>query len=173
MSTIDRVLGLKGATSATPLDAHGLSIGIVVAEWNSNVTESLLQGTIDTLRTAGAMRVDVLRVPGAYELTNGAARLLDSLLYDAIITIGCVVRGDTPHFDYVCQGVTYGTTLLNARKQPSNPRSSAPVPVIFCVLTTDTMEQALARAGGDLGNKGVEAAETAIQHLRARPIRVI
>ena len=105
-----------------------------------------------------------MRVPGAFELINASARL-KAEDYDAIIAIGCVVRGDTPHFDYICQGVTQGLALLNAETKPST------APVIFGVLTTETMEQAEDRAGGKLGNKGAEAAETALK--MCRPICVI
>ena len=98
----------------------------------------------------------MFHVPGTFELPYAAAKLQQLGVYDAIIVIGCVIQGDTPHFDYVCQGVTQGITQLNAE---------AVAPVIFSVLTTNTMEQALDRAGGRLGNKGVEGAVTAIKMI--------
>ncbi|MBR5468949.1 MAG: 6,7-dimethyl-8-ribityllumazine synthase [Paludibacteraceae bacterium] len=131
---------------------------IVVADWNSNVTFALLDGAFEALCENGAREemVDVFHVPGTFELTYAAAKLQKQQIYDAIIVIGCVIQGDTPHFDYVCQGVTSGISLLNAE---------AISPVIFSVLTTNTMEQALERAGGSLGNKGVEGAVTAIKMI--------
>jgi len=129
---------------------------IVVADWNSNVTYALQEGAFDALCENGAKKeqIDVFHVPGTFELTYAAAKLQQKRIYDAIIVIGCVVQGDTPHFDYVCQGVTNGITLLNAE---------AVAPIVFSVLTTKTMQQALERAGGRLGNKGIEGAITAIK----------
>ncbi len=131
---------------------------VVVADWNSTVTFALLDGAVDALCENGAKSdsIDVFHVPGTFELTFAAAKLQERGVYDAIIVIGCVVRGDTPHFDYVCQGVTAGIAALNAQ---------AVQPIIFSVLTTDTMQQALDRAGGALGNKGVEGAVTAIKMI--------
>lgn len=156
MSTIDRIQGLQGNAQLLP-NGRGLRIAIAVADWNSNITHPLLDGARERLLACGVHEEDirVVHVPGAYELTNAAARLKRLGLYHAIIVVGCVVRGDTPHFDYVCQGVTTGTSLLNADM-------ANPTPVIFCVLTTDTMAQAAERAGGALGNKGEEAAEAAL-----------
>lgn len=162
MSTLEYILH-KDA-DAQPLDGKGLRIAIAVAEWNSNITMALLEGAKTRLQQSGVEEIKVMYVPGAFELTNAAARLKGEGRYDAVIVIGCVVRGDTPHFDYVCQGVTMGTTLLNTQLDDSDKIS----PVIFCVLTTDTMEQALARAGGALGNKGEEAADAAIAMCRPR-----
>lgn len=135
-----------------------LRIGIVAAEWNDNVITPLLQGAIETLISSGVQRsnIFVTRVPGTVELTYGAAWQIDHLCPDAVIVLGCVVRGDTPHFDYVCDSVTQGITALNLRNNPS-------VPVIFGVITTNTMEQALDRAGGKVGNKGSECAATALK----------
>lgn len=133
-----------------------LRVGIVVAEWNGHITEALLKGALDVFEKEGYSQNSILvdHVPGTVELTFGAARMINMLDIDAIIVIGCVIRGDTPHFDYVCQSVTQGVTTLNA---------DGDVPVIFGVLTVDNEEQALERAGGKLGNKGAEAAETAIK----------
>lgn len=135
-----------------------LKVAIVAAEWNSKITDALLQGAIERLHDEGYPDscADVFRVPGTVELTFAASRLIDTDMYDAIIVLGCVIRGDTSHFDYVCQSVTQGITTLNA---------TGNVPVIFGVLTTDNEQQALDRAGGRLGNKGAEAAECAIKML--------
>lgn len=166
MSTLERIQ--SGEASGTrPVSARGLRFAIAVSDWNSNITSELLRGALDTLRASGAEEVKVMHVPGAFELTNAAARLKQEAYYDAIIVLGCVVRGDTPHFDYICQGVTAGITQLNTQidhKGVTQPRIS---PVIFGVLTTETMEQAIERTTGALGNKGSEAAETAI--IMCRP----
>lgn len=129
---------------------------VVVADWNANVTFALLEGAVDGLRENGVLEenLEVLHVPGAFELTY-AAKELQAQNFDAIIVLGCVIQGDTPHFDYVCSGVTQGITALNLTKPQT--------PVIFGVLTVNTLEQALDRCGGIHGNKGVEAAITAIK----------
>jgi 6,7-dimethyl-8-ribityllumazine synthase len=137
------------------------SYAIVVADWNPQVTHALLQGAIDGLTGSGVLKrnINIVHVPGTFELTYAAKQFVyDNLAdkkFDAIIVLGCVVQGDTPHFDYVCQGVTQGITALNTIENAS--------PVVFGVLTTNTMQQALDRAGGIHGNKGVEAAITAIK----------
>lgn len=140
---------------------------IAVADWNPDITHALLRGAIDTLVANGVKHsnINVIHVPGTFELTYAAKELSDEYLsdienqsrqkYAAIITLGCVIQGDTPHFDYVCGGVTYGISKINARTEKC--------PVIFGVLTTNTLQQALDRAGGVHGNKGVEAAITAIK----------
>ncbi|MCR5532985.1 MAG: 6,7-dimethyl-8-ribityllumazine synthase [Paludibacteraceae bacterium] len=129
---------------------------IVVADWNSDITFLLAQGAVDTLTKHGvtADNIDVLHVPGTVELTYGAARIMKEERVNAVIVIGCVIQGDTPHFDYVCQSVTQGVSMLNAQGK---------VPVIFSVLTVLNKQQALDRCGGKLGNKGVEGAVTAIR----------
>ena len=130
---------------------------IIVADWNSEITFALAQGAIDTFRKHGVEEENILvqHVPGTVELTYAAARMIEEYAdMDAIVVIGCVIQGDTPHFDYVCQSVTQGVTILNAQGN---------VPVIFSVLTTLDKQQALDRAGGQLGNKGVEGAYTAIR----------
>ncbi len=135
-----------------------LKVGIVVAEWNGHITEALLKGALNVFWKEGYSRdaIIVKRVPGSIELTFAASYMVDFYDLDAVIVIGCVIRGGTPHFDYVCQSVTQGITALNER---------AIMPVIFGVLTTDDEQQALDRAGGQLGNKGAEAAETAIKMI--------
>ena len=129
---------------------------IVVADWNSEITYAMAQGAIDTLAKHGVDEdnIDVIHVPGAVELTFGAARIMKEERVNAVIVIGCVIQGDTPHFDYVCQSVTQGVAMLNAQGK---------VPVIFSVLTTPNKQQALDRCGGKLGNKGIEGAYTAIR----------
>jgi 6,7-dimethyl-8-ribityllumazine synthase len=138
--------------------AAEMNIGIVVAEWNKAITEKLLEGACRTLEKHGvkAGNITVGRVPGSVELTFGAKRLADSSNLDAVIVLGCVVRGETPHFDYVCQSVTWGITELNLMYN---------LPFIFGLLTTNSMEQAEERAGGKYGNKGDEAALTAIKMI--------
>lgn len=127
---------------------------IIVADWNSEITFALAQGAIDTFVKHGVEpeNVVVTHVPGTVELTYAAAKALGH--FDAIVVIGCVIQGDTPHFDYVCQSVTQGVSSLNVQGK---------TPVIFSVLTTLNKQQALDRAGGKLGNKGIEGAVTAIR----------
>jgi 6,7-dimethyl-8-ribityllumazine synthase len=139
------------------------SYAIAVADWNPDITHTLLQGAIDTLITNGVKpeNINVVHVPGTFELTFAAKEFLNhqsdnnTNAYNGVIVLGCVIQGDTPHFDYVCQGVTAGITKLNTLTEKC--------PVIFGVLTTNTLEQAQQRAGGIHGNKGVEAAVTAIK----------
>ena len=129
---------------------------IVVADWNSEITYALAQGAVDTFLKHGVQEanIDIIHVPGTVELTYGAARIMREERIDAVVVIGCVIQGETPHFDYVCQSVTQGVATLNAQGK---------VPVIFSVLTVLNQQQALDRAGGRLGNKGVEGAYTAIR----------
>ncbi len=135
---------------------EGLRVGIAVAEWNSHITESLLSGAVTLLKDEGYNDDDILicHVPGTVELTYAAAKMIRSGKVDVVIVFGCVIRGGTPHFDYVCDSITQGVTYLNATED---------VPVIFGILTTDNEQQALDRAGGSLGNKGTEAAEAALK----------
>lgn len=128
-------------------------VAIVTAEWNSHVTEALTDGAVTLLKEQG-VAYDCYHVPGTVELTYGAAALVKE--YDAVIVFGCVIRGGTPHFDYVCDSVTQGVTRLNAKGK---------TPVIFGVLTVDTEQDAIDRAGGKYGNKGTEAAEAAIKMI--------
>lgn len=129
---------------------------IVVADWNSEITYAMAQGAVDTLVKHGVPEdnIDLVHVPGTVELTYGAARIMKEERVAAVIVIGCVIQGETPHFDYVCQSVTQGVAALNAQGK---------VPVIFSVLTVLNQQQALDRCGGKLGNKGVEGAYTAIR----------
>ena len=133
-------------------------VGIVVSEWNTPITEALLKGATDTLLAAGVKEDDIIieYVPGTVELTFGAKVLVEQTLAHAVITLGCVIQGDTRHFDYVCDSVTKGITKLNLQYD---------TPVIFGVLTTDNMEQAEARSGGSHGNKGEDCAIAALKMI--------
>ena len=141
--------------SAVP-NGEGYRIAIVAAEWNPEVTGAMLKGAVDTLREHGVAEDDikVYRVPGTFELTTVAEQLLDRTYVDAVICIGCVIQGETRHFEFICQAVSQGLTNVAIKYGR---------PVIFSVLTCDTMEQALDRAGGRHGNKGVEGAITALK----------
>ena len=137
-------------------DAGEMRFGIVVADWNPEVTSALLNGALRTLRKHGTRKENIVvrHVPGSFELTLGAQLLAEYEDPDAVICLGCIIQGETPHFTYICQGVTYGITQLNLDYN---------IPFIFGVLTTHTIQQALNRAGGKNGNKGDEAAVTAIK----------
>ncbi len=139
-------------------NAKDMKFGIVVSEWNYNITGKLLEGALKTLKKHGATDENIMvkTVPGSFELVFGANQFIEYTEVDAIIVIGCVVRGDTPHFDYVCMGTTQGVAQLN---------TTGNVPVIYGLITTNTMEQAEDRAGGKLGNKGDECAITAIKMI--------
>lgn len=138
------------------LDAKGLAFGIVVGRFNSFIVERLLEGALDGLVRHGAenAQIDVLRVPGAFEIPLAAKKMAEKRKYDAIICLGAVIRGSTPHFDYVSGEVTKGVAAVSLESG---------IPVIFGVLTTDTIEQAVERAGTKAGNKGFDAAMTAIE----------
>ena len=128
-------------------DASNMCFGIVVAEWNPEITGALLEGAVSTLEKHGALpeNIHVKTVPGSFELIYGAHQMTLNDGYDAVIILGSVIRVETPHFDYICQGVTQGIAQLNATSQ---------VPVIYGLLTTNDFQQAKDRAGGRLGNKG-------------------
>ncbi len=137
-------------------DASEMRFGIVVADWNNEVTGSLLDGAVKTLKKHGVSKENIVvkHVPGTFELTLGAQFLAEYDDLDGVICLGCVIQGETPHFTYICQGVTHGITQLNLEYN---------IPFIFGVLTTDNLKQALDRSGGKHGNKGDEAAITAIR----------
>jgi len=138
------------------LTARGLRFGIVVSRFNSFITERLLAAAVDALERAGAASkdVDVVRVPGSFELPLTAKKLAMTGRYDALIAIGCVIRGETSHYDYVCSETARGLQLA---------QMDSGVPIMFCVLTCDTLEQAIDRAGLKGGNKGFEAGLSAIE----------
>jgi len=139
-------------------DAGSFRIGIVVSEWNDFVTYNLRDGALETLKMEGVKEenIQIFKVPGAFELNYASMQLCKERKFDAVIAIGCVIRGETPHFDYVCSAVAQGIKDCNILTD---------VPTIFCVLTDETKEQSIARSGGNLGNKGIEAAVTALQMI--------
>lgn len=137
-------------------DARRMKFGIVVSDWNKEITWSLLRGALETLKKHGATDKNIIvkHVPGSFELTIGGQLIAENEEVDAIICLGCIIQGETPHFSYICQGVTQGITQLNLEYN---------MPFIFGVLTTLNQEQAIDRSGGKHGNKGDEAAITAIK----------
>ncbi|MDB9720905.1 6,7-dimethyl-8-ribityllumazine synthase [Winogradskyella sp.] len=152
---------LSNYDKSTIPNAKNFRFGIVVSEWNDTITEGLWQGAFDALLDCGALKDNIVRwnVPGTFELTYGAARMSKSIyansgMLDAIIVIGCVIQGETKHFDFVCDGVTQGIKDLNL---------NGDIPVIFCVLTDNERQQSIDRSGGKHGNKGTEAAIAAIK----------
>ena len=136
------------------LTASGLRFAIAVSRFNSFITERLLAAALDALQRAGAENVKVVHVPGAFELPLTAKKLAQTNDYDAIIAIGCVLRGETAHYDYVCSETSRGLQLA---------QMDTGIPIIFCVLTCDTLEQAIDRAGLKGGNKGFESGLAAIE----------
>ena len=132
-------------------NAKNFRFGIVVAEWNENITEGLFNGAFKTLLENEVPVGQIIRwnVPGSFELIYGAKKMLQTQNVDAVIVIGCVIQGQTKHFDFVCEGVTQGIKDLNVQTD---------IPVIFCVLTDNNMQQSIDRSGGIHGNKGTEAA---------------
>ncbi len=129
---------------------------MVVSEWNEEITNALFEGALETLKANGALPENILKweVPGSFELIYGAKKMVQTQNLDAVIAIGNVIKGETKHFDFVCDGVSQGIKDLNIQQE---------TPVIFCVLTDDTREQSMARSGGVHGNKGVECAVAAIK----------
>lgn len=139
-------------------DISNKKFGIVVSEWNDQVTESLFNGAVETLLKHGAKKEHIFRknVPGSFELSLGAQLLAEIEEIDAVICLGCVIQGETRHFDFICDAVAHGITNVGLKYNK---------PVIFGVLTPNTLQQALDRSGGKHGNKGDEAAITAIKML--------
>jgi 6,7-dimethyl-8-ribityllumazine synthase len=137
---------------------HKKKIAIVVAKWNEDITEALYEGAVASLISHGVKKTHIIRkdVPGSFELSLGGLWMAEEKDIDAVICLGCVIQGDTPHFDYICQAIAYGITEAGLKTRK---------PVIFGVITTLNKQQALDRAGGKFGNKGEEAAITAIQML--------
>jgi 6,7-dimethyl-8-ribityllumazine synthase len=147
---------LSDCNSNTVPDASNMRFAIVVSEWNGEITSKLKEGAYSTLLKFGAKKENIIivSVPGSFELIFAAKRIIQNIHPDAVIGLGCVIRGDTPHFEYVCAGVTQGFAQLNA---------TGNVPCIFGLLTDNTIQQSIDRSGGILGNKGDEAAITAIK----------
>lgn len=139
-------------------NADEYNIGIVFSEWNDFVTHNLRDAAIEILEKEGVKKenISLFSVPGAFELNFGAMQLCKQNKFDAVIAIGSVIRGETPHFDFICDAVAQGIKDCNILTD---------IPTIFCVLTDNNKEQSIARSGGDLGNKGVEAAVTALQMI--------
>ena len=137
-------------------NAKDFRFGIVVSEWNSDITKNLQKGAIETLLDCGASQENIIswEVPGSFELVYGCKKMLETLQLDAIIAIGNVIQGETKHFDFVCNGVTQGIVDLNVKYS---------TPIIFCVLTDNSKQQSLDRSGGKFGNKGIESAVAAIK----------
>lgn len=143
------------------LDGRGAKIALVVSQWNTEITSGLKDGAVETLVNARVWRRDIIvvEVPGSFELPFGAAQVMKHKEVDAVICIGSVIKGETAHFDYVCQGTTYGIQKLN---------TEGDTPVIFCLLTDNNLQQAKDRSGGKHGNKGVEAAVTALKMIQLK-----
>jgi 6,7-dimethyl-8-ribityllumazine synthase len=154
MATINKNLSVYD--KATIPNANKLRFGIVVSEWNSEITEGLFSGAIEALKDCGATENNIIRwnVPGSFELTFGAKKMIETEKPDAVIAIGSVIQGETKHFDFVCEATAQGIKDLNVTMN---------VPVIFCVLTDNNIQQSIDRSGGKHGNKGTEAAIAAIK----------
>ena len=147
------------ASSVPP--ANNMRIGIVISEWNYTITSVLAQGAVETLKRHGATAENIILkyVPGSFELPLGAQYFAEFENVEAVILLGCVIKGETPHFKYISQGVSAGTTTLNLKYNK---------PFIFGVLTTNNLQQAKDRAGGKYGNKGDEAAIAAIKMIHLK-----
>ena len=147
---------LSNYNKTTIPNAKDFRFGIVVSEWNSHITENLYIGAITALTDCGAQHKNIIRwnVPGSFELVYGAKKMIETQKPDVVITIGSVIKGQTQHFEFVCEGVTQGIKDLNVLSD---------VPVVFCVLTDNNEQQSINRSGGMHGNKGTEAAITAIK----------
>ena len=155
------IKNLSDYSSKNLIDIKDKKFGILVSEWNDQVTESLYNGAVETLKSHGAKEENIISetVPGSYELSLGAHWMAERDDVDAVICLGCVIQGETRHFDFICHAVAQGITRVSLDFKK---------PVIFGVLTPDTLQQALDRAGGKHGNKGDEAAITAIKMLGLR-----
>jgi 6,7-dimethyl-8-ribityllumazine synthase len=147
---------LSNYDKATIPSAKDFRFGIVVSEWNDTITEGLYKGAIEALTDCGALHKNIIRwnVPGSFELVYAAKKMIETQKPDVVITIGCVIKGETMHFEFVCEGVTQGIKDLNVLSD---------VPTIFCLLTDNTEQQSIDRSGGTHGNKGTEAAIAAIK----------
>jgi 6,7-dimethyl-8-ribityllumazine synthase len=152
-------MSTENYSNYTPLHlshAPKFKVAIITSQWNDFITHPLAQAAYETLLAEGVLpeNIQQMPVPGTFELSYASMRLCETKQYDAVIAIGCVIRGETAHFDFVCQAVAQGIKDCNILTQ---------TPAIFCVLTDDTKQQSIDRSGGKLGNKGIEAAVTALQ----------
>ena len=156
MSTSDN--NLSNYNSSNVPNGYGLKIALIVSEWNSEITEKLYEGAFKTLIENGVLKKDIKRynVPGSYELVY-SSKIMQKKNFNIVIAIGSVIKGETRHFDFICQAVASGISHLNA---------IGDCPIIFCVLTDDNISQARDRSGGRYGNKGVEAAVSALKMAR-------
>ena len=154
MATINK--NLSEYDKNTIPNAKDFRFGIVVSEWNENITSGLFKGAVETLIENGVQQENIISwdVPGSFELIYGSKKMISTQNVDAVIAIGSVIQGETKHFDFVCEAVSQGIKDLNVMTD---------VPVVFCVLTDNTMQQAIDRSGGIHGNKGTEAAIVAIK----------
>jgi 6,7-dimethyl-8-ribityllumazine synthase len=153
---------LSNYDKTTIPNAKKFRFGMVVSEWNPKITEGMFQGAFDALLDCGVVKENIVRwnVPGSFELVYGCKKMQQSYpMLDAIIAIGSVIEGETKHFDYVCEATTNGIMQLNLQNE---------IPIMFCVLTDRTLQQAIDRSGGKHGNKGVEAAIAAIKMAQLR-----
>lgn len=160
MATINKNLSTYDKASIP--NAKKFRFGIVVSEWNPSITEGLFEGAFNSLQDCGALKENIVRwnVPGSFELVYGCKRMQQKLKkVDAIIAIGSVIQGETKHFDFVCEAVAQGIKDLNVKSD---------IPVVFCVLTDNNLQQAIDRSGGKHGNKGTEAAIAAIKMAELR-----
>ena len=154
MATVNK--NLSQYDKNTVPNAKDFRFGIVVSEWNENITSGLYKGAVEALLENGAQQENIISwdVPGSFELIYGSKRMLETQNVDAVIAIGSVIQGETKHFDFVCEAVSQGIKDLNVQTD---------IPVVFCVLTDNTLQQAIDRSGGIYGNKGTEAAIVAIK----------
>lgn len=154
MATVNKNLSHYDKTTIP--NAENFRFGIVVSEWNDTITNGLFEGAKEALLDCGAIESNITKwdVPGSFELVFGAKKMLETQKFDAVIAIGSVIQGETKHFDFVCSATAQGIKDLNIKYD---------IPVVFCVLTDNTMQQAIDRSGGKHGNKGAEAAIVAIK----------
>jgi len=153
---------LSAYDKTTIPNAKDFRFGIVVSEWNADITNGMFQGAFDAILDCGGIKENIVRwnVPGSFELVYGCKKMIQSYdMLDAVIAIGSVIQGETKHFDYVCEAVSQGIMKLNVQGE---------IPVIFCVLTDNNLQQAIDRSGGKHGNKGTEAAISAIKMAQLR-----
>ncbi|MGQ2984956.1 6,7-dimethyl-8-ribityllumazine synthase [Flavobacterium sp.] len=164
MATVNK--NLSHYDKNTVPNAKDLRFGIVVSEWNEDITSGLYNGAIEALLENGAGEDNIVtwQVPGSFELIYGSKRMIETQKVDAVIAIGSVIQGETKHFDFVCEAVAQGIKDLNVQTD---------VPVVFCVLTDNTLQQAIDRSGGIHGNKGTEAAIVAIRMAELRKLSAL